>query len=37
LDVALRELRPYLTDFPDAAVAEVQQLIYKAKSGAANL
>jgi len=31
LALAVRELRPYLTDFPEAAVAEVQQIIARAK------
>lgn len=31
LSVAVRELRPYLTNYPEAAVTEVQQLIAKAK------
>jgi hypothetical protein len=31
LAVALRELRPFLANFPEAAVDEVQQLIIKAK------
>jgi hypothetical protein len=37
LGVALRELRPFLTNSPEAAVVEVQQLIHKAKAGASNL
>ena len=31
LAMAVREIRPFLNNFPDAAVAEVQQLITKAK------
>jgi hypothetical protein len=37
LAVAVRELRPLLTQFPTAAVAEVQQAIAKAKRKEANL
>ncbi len=37
LAVAARELRPFLPDFPETAVTEVQQLIIKAKIGASNL
>ena len=37
LGLAVRELRPSLINFPEAAVTEVRQLISKAKVGAANL
>ncbi len=37
LSLAARELRPFLSDFPDTAVSEVQQYISKAKAGASNL
>lgn len=32
LQVAVRELRPYIVPFPEAAVAEVQRMIMKAKT-----
>lgn len=36
LMLATRELRPYLPNFPEAAAAEVQQLITRAKAGVEN-